>query len=93
MIESTTVFRKCSDARYRNIGGEGIVVRQTAGEVLVLNGVGARVLDLLGSGAAVGDLLHVLGVEYEIDRATLERDVRAYVQELLDAGIIEDVAA
>jgi hypothetical protein len=51
------------------------------------------VLDLLGSGAAVGDLLHVLGVEYEIDRATLERDVRAYVQELLDAGIIEDVAA
>jgi len=55
MIESATVFRKCSDARYRNIGGEGIVVRQTAGEVLVLNGVGARVLDLLGSGAVVGD--------------------------------------
>ena len=93
MIESTTVFRKRSDARYRNIGGEGIVVRQTAGEVLVLNGVGARVLDLLESGTPVGGLVDSMAAEYDIDRATLERDVLAYFQELLDAGIIEDVAA
>ncbi len=93
MIESTTVFRKRSDARYRNIGGEGIVVRQTAGEVLVLNGVGARVLDLLESGMPVGSLVDMLVAEYDVDRATLERDVLAYFQELLDAGIIEDVAA
>lgn len=93
MIESTTVFRKCSDARYRNVGGEGIVVRQAAGEVLVLNGVGARVLDLLDSESPVGGLVDALAAEYDIDRATLERDVLAYLRELLDAGIIEDVTA
>jgi hypothetical protein len=92
MIEPTVVLRKSADARYRNIGGEGIVVRQAAGEVLVLNGVGARVLDLLESGSTVASLLDALGAEYDIDQAILRRDVLAYLQELLDAGVIESAA-
>ena len=92
MIKNTTVLTKSSDARYRNIGGEGVVVRQSAGEVLVVNGVGARVLDLLEARASVGGLLDTLAAEYAIDQATLERDVLAYLQELLDAGIIEDAS-
>ncbi len=93
MIQTDSIFRRCPDARYRNIGGEGVVVRQAAGEVLVLNGVGARVLDLLDSGATVGELVSALAAEYDADRATLERDVLAYFQELLDAGVIEGGAA
>ena len=92
MIESNATFRKSSDARYRNLGGEGIVVRQAAGEVLVLSEVGARVLDLLAAGTPIGGLLDVLAAEYEVDRATLERDVIAYLQQLLDAGVVERTA-
>lgn len=91
MIEATTVFRKCSDARYRNIGGEGIVVRQTAGEVLVLNDVGVRVLDLLATGGPVHSVVDALAADYEVDTATAEHDVLAYAQELLEAGVIERV--
>ena len=93
MIDATTEFRKSSDARYRNIGGEGIVVRQAAGEVLVLNEVGVRVLDLLATGNPVQRVVEALGAEYEVDAATAERDVMAYAQELLDAGVIEPLAA
>jgi len=89
MTDATTVFRTRSDARYRNIGGEGIVVRQAVGEVLVLNEVGVRVLDLLAVGKPVGQLIGTLAAEYEVDSVTLERDVLAYIQELLDAGIVE----
>jgi len=89
MIDATTEFRTCSDARYRNIGGEGIVVRQTAGEVLVLNEVGVRVLDLLATGSAVQRVIDALGADYDVDAATAERDVMAYAQELLEAGVIE----
>jgi hypothetical protein len=92
MNNPAAVFRKCPDARYRNIGGEGIVVRQAAGEVLVLNGVGARVLDLLESGSTVESLLDALGTEYDIDPAVLRQDVLAYLQELQDAGVIETAA-
>lgn len=92
MIEATTTFRRCSDARHRNIGGEGIVVRQRAGEVMVVNEVGARVLDLVEAGTSVGAMLALLETEFDTDRATLERDVRAYLAELVDAGVVEPVA-
>lgn len=93
MIETGTVLKRCADTRYRNIGGEGVVVRQTAGEVLVLNEIGVRVLELLETTLPVSGLLDALDAEYEIDRPTLERDVLAYLRELVDAGVIEPVAA
>ena len=89
MIETGMVLKRCADTRYRNIGDEGVVVRQTAGEVLVLNEIGVRVLDLLEADLLVSGLLDVLDAEYAVDRATLERDVLAYLQELVDAGVIE----
>ncbi len=92
MIEAHTVFKTCADARYRNIGDEGVVVRQTAGEVLVLNAVGVRVLELLAEDRPVSGLIEALAAEYAIDRATLEQDVPAYLQELLEAGVIEPVS-
>lgn len=92
MIHTGAVLKRCADTRYRNIGDEGVVVRQTAGEVLVLNEIGVRVLDLLETAIPVSGLLDALDDEYEVDRTTLEQDVLAYLQELVDAGVIERVA-
>jgi len=92
-FDTTTTFRRCRDARYRNVAGEGLVVRQSVGEVLVLNDVGTRVLDLLEAGAVVGAVVDALALEYEVDRAVLEQDVAAYLGELLDAGIVERISA
>ena len=92
MIEAGMMLKRCADVRYRNIGDEGVVVRQTASEVLVLNEVGVRVLELLEATMPVSGLLDALDAEYEIDRPTLERDVLTYLQELVDAGVIEHVA-
>ena len=89
MIESDSLFRTRADARYRTVGGEGIVVRQSAGEVLVLNEVGVRVLDLLATGNSIARVLTALQAEYDVDAATLQSDVLAYVHELVDAGIVE----
>ena len=86
-------MKRCADTRYRNIGDEGVVVRQTAGEVLVLNEIGVRVLELLEAAVPVSGLLDALDAEYAVDRATLERDVLAYLQELVDAGVIERLTA
>ena len=93
MIATDMVLKRCADARYRNIGGEGVVVRQAAGEVLVLNEIGVRVLELLEAMMPVSGLLDALDAEYEIDRPTLEQDVLAYLQELVDAGVIERAVA
>jgi len=93
MIAPTAVFRQCSDTRYRNIGGEGIVVRQRASEVLVVTDVGARVLDLLDGNTSVSGMLMALAAEYDVDQSTLESDTNDYLRDLLEAGVIEPVAA
>ena len=90
-IASSTVYKKTSDTRFRNIGEEGIVVRQRASEVLVVSETGARILDLVDGNRTVDDLVATLAEEYEIDLGKLADDVAAYLLDLLGAGIIEPV--
>ncbi len=89
----TTTFRKRPDVRFRNIGGEGIVVMQSSAEVLVVSEVGARMLELIESDSAVGGILAALTAEYDVDGAVLERDALSYLQQLLDANVIEVATA
>jgi len=68
-------------------------VKQRAGEVLVLNDVGARVMDLAEAGESIAGMVSVLAAEYDVAAPVLERDLLAYLQELLDAEVIEPVDA
>lgn len=87
------VFRHCGDVRYRVIDDEAVVIRQDAGEVLGLNDVGARLLELIDGKASVKVLLEKMADEFEIDRNRLEQDVLGFLQELGEAGVIEQIEA
>jgi len=92
-VSTDAVYEPLPDVRFRAVGGEGVVVRQDAAEVMVLNGVAVRVLELLDGVRSVTVLLDDLEREYEVERADLEREVTAYLGELLDAGVIRDRVA
>jgi DNA-directed RNA polymerase delta subunit len=77
--------------RFRRVADEAVVLRQDAGEVLALNEVGTQVLELIGEGLTVPAIVDRLLEEYEVARAELEADIAAFVQELLDSGVIEPV--
>ena len=91
MIDDAAVFRRRSDVRYRIVGPEAVVIRQSGPEVLVLNGVGARVIDGIDARTTVATLVTRLAEDYDVDRGTLERDVVAFLEELTDGGVIERV--
>jgi hypothetical protein len=93
MTEMIAMYALCPDIRYRIVADEGVVVRQEAGEVLVLNAVGARVMELLNKPMSAAGLVNVLAEEYDVERATLEQDLSDYLENLLNAGVIEDVPA
>jgi hypothetical protein len=93
MIDDAAVFRRRSDVRYRIVGPEAVVIRQAGPEVLVLNGVGARVIDGIDAHTTVATLVTRLAEDYDVDRGTLERDVRSFLRELADGGVIERVEA
>ncbi len=86
----SSVWATRGDVRYRLVGTEAVVVQQRQAEVMVLNEVGARILDLLAAKPTVTGLLDTLATEFDIDRKQLERDVCAFLEELSEAGIIEE---
>ena len=93
MISADSTFAVRADVRYRLIDDEAVVVQQTANQVIVLNEVSARILDSAAQGLAVEAMVKRLALAYEIDGDTLREDTLAHLQELLDAGIIEEQAS
>ena len=97
----TARYRLAPDVRFRVVGGEGVVVRQEAGEVLVVNGVAARVLELLDPRRAKGsdpdagergrsfdELLDRLGEEFEAEGEEVARDLREFLDEVVEGGVV-----
>lgn len=77
------------DVRFRLVGDEAIVLRQSLGEVLVLNRVAGRILQLANGASSVDEWIRVLGGEFDVDSTTLARDVRAFAAQLLEEGVLE----
>ncbi|MEM1247885.1 MAG: PqqD family protein [Acidobacteriota bacterium] len=80
------------DVRFRVVGDEAIVIRQQAAEVLVLNEVGARILQLLEGEPNLDELVDSLAQEFEAERSQLQADAVAFVAELVEAGVLEEVS-
>lgn len=88
-------FARDSDVAWRQVGEEIVVVpisrqRTDLDNVYVLNDVGARIWQLLDGERGPGDIAGVLAEEYEIGRDEAECDVREYLIELRDAGIVTE---
>ena len=92
MIDDTTIYQLRPDIRFRNVNGEGVVLRQAAGEVLVLNGTGIRVLEAVNAVRPVSDIIQALAAEYEVEPTEVAYDIKAYLRELFDAQIIAECA-
>lgn len=91
MIGPASVLKPRADVRYRVVDRQAVVIRQNDGEAVLLNEVGARVLGLIEERNPVGRLIDRMAEEFDVDRAVLERDVLAFLQELEDTGIAEEV--
>jgi len=87
-----TLFRTRRDVRFRVIDGEAVVLRQDAAEALVINEVGARILQLLDGRTPIDRVADRLMEEYEVGREEAVGDLREFVADLSNVGIVEPVA-
>lgn len=88
-LDTATVYRLRPDCRYRKVIDEGVILRQSEGEVLTTNRVGALIMDQLDGATAVGAILDRLIADFTVDRQTVELDLASFLQELLQASVIE----
>jgi hypothetical protein len=91
-MTAATVLRRRPDVRYRIVAPEAVVIRQSVPEVMVLNGVAAEVLERLDGKTAVAGLVGALAPLYDVAPDVLEQDVLRFLGELLDSGVVEEVA-
>lgn len=86
-------YRRRADVRFRIIDREAVILRQRAGENLVLNDVGSSILAWVDAGLAVSEIEARLPQEYDVEKDDAIRDLRIFLDELTEAGVIEPVAS
>ena len=77
----------------RRVGDEEVLLNLGDEQYYGLNATGARLIELAASGATLARIVDVLQLEFEVERAALEHDVRRIAAELRAAGLIEERAA
>jgi hypothetical protein len=72
-----------------DLAGEAAIVNLKNGVYYGLDPVGARVWNLMRAPVTFAQLLDSLLGEFEVERLTLESDIRDFVTELADQGLVE----
>ena len=90
MADSGTVLRRTGSVRFRNVGGEGVIVHQDAGEIMAVNDTGARVFELADGKRSLQDIATAVAERYpRQDKEQVLSDVLAFAEQLLEAGALE----
>jgi Coenzyme PQQ synthesis protein D (PqqD) len=77
------------DVMVRKVGEESVLLDLKTERYLGLDDVSARFWDLLTSGEPIQSAYDKLLEEFEVDPARLRNDLDAFVQELIQFGLIE----
>lgn len=72
----------------RKVGKETVILDLETGVYFGLDSIGARIWELLSEGINLAGICDMMQLEFEVDRETLEEDVKRLVQNLKDQGLI-----
>jgi hypothetical protein len=73
----------------RQVGGETVLLDLESSTYFGLDGVGTRIWQLLAEGRTLESVCDVIGDEYEVERADVERDTVRLVSELEIKGLVQ----
>lgn len=86
-------FRPCAHVVWARHADAVVILDAERGRYHTLNEVAGRIWELLVSGEPLVEILRLLRDEYDASAETLEADVSALLNRLVEAGLIERVAA
>ena len=73
------------------LDGEIVMLDPDRGSYFSLAGVASRVWELLEDPMSLGQLCEQLPREFDIDAQTCRQEVRAFIQQLLDAELVVEL--
>jgi hypothetical protein len=97
-MEGIKVAERVLEARYRirdrevaakRFDDEVIIINLSKGMYYVAEGTGAWIWSAMADGHAPGRVVDFLAKAVDMDAATLSRDIRPFIDSLVDEGLIE----
>jgi hypothetical protein len=83
-----TVFTRSTAPLTAEVDGELVMLDPSTSDYFGLDGVGLRIWELCAEPQSIDSLVAVLTTEYDVDAATCESEVRAFVADLESSGLI-----
>jgi len=80
--------RPTEQALYKQLDGEAVLLHLESETYFGLNAVGARMWELLTTAPAIRDAFEALLEEYDVDPATLRKDMEDLIAELSARGLL-----
>jgi hypothetical protein len=92
-VLSDSVLRRIDDIVDREVAGELFMVPirghlADLQELFVVNDTGRWLWDRLDGSSSVQELVLGMTAEFDVDQSEAERDVRAFLSELLEVGLV-----
>ena len=89
-----TILSRNDDILHASVGSEeAVMMNVTAGRYYGLNAVASRIWELLETPKTIAELCAQICEEFEVDAQTCEVEVLKFVQDLVDNGVVHEVAA
>jgi len=87
-VYSTTHFTRNPDLIAADMDGDLVMMSIDLGEYFGITGVGTRIWELLAQPTTVIDISRVICSECAVEEATCQADVRAFVEDLIQLGLV-----
>jgi len=85
------IVAKSPKTAWRIIEGEAVILSMESKVLRGLNPVGSRIWELIDGQRSLEEITGTIVLEFDVTPADAAQDVRAFIQELLDRGLVTQV--
>ena len=85
------ILAKSPKTAWRIIEGEAVILSMDTKVLRGLNPVGSRIWELIDGQRSLEEITETIVLEFDVPPADAAQDVRAFIQELLDRGLVTQV--
>lgn len=87
-ISDDAVVTRVDNVLSTDLGGELVMMHLESGSYFSLRETGFRIWELIETPRPVADIVQTMSSEYDVDADTCAADVRGFIAEMQDAGIV-----
>jgi hypothetical protein len=85
------ILAKSPKTAWRIIEGEAVILSMDSKVLRGLNPVGSRIWELIDGQRSLEEIIGTIVQEFDVTPTTAAQDVRAFIQELLDRGLVSQL--